>query len=182
MAKTKLAHRAFALSLATLFLVTSLGFSFVVIWQLVHRPKTPPTNPETSEQQEVDRLEGKPLSGFTPIAKIDQIKTIDLKSGNGVAVKRGATITVHYTGAIAASGNVFESSYDSGSPATFTVESGPGKLIEGWVIGVTGMKIGGKRRVLIPATLGYGATGSPPKIGPNTDLVFDIELISVKNP
>ncbi len=183
MAKTKLSHRAFALSLALLFLVTSLGFSGLVIWQLTHKPKdtTPTTQADLQKalQQKGSKLEGTKLSNFTTVSKIDQLQSIDLKVGNGDEVKAGATVTAHYTGAVAATGIIFQSSHDSGQPVEFPLSN----VIKGWTDGVPGMKVGGTRRLLIPASLAYGAT--PPQgsgIPANADLVFDIELVSVKNP
>lgn len=177
MAKTKLSHRAFALSLAALFLVTSLGFSVLVVWQLVHQPKTPTVDLTTQT-----KLAGKPLANFTPTGKIGQLKTIDLKPGKGPAANAGATVSVQYSGAIASTGLVFESSRDSGQPATVVLKSGPDGVIAGWAKGLPGLKVGGIRRLLIPAALAYGSTGSPPDIGPNTDLVFDVELVSINSP
>ncbi len=172
MAKTKLTHRVFALSLAALFLVTSLGFSVLVIWQLTHQPKTP--------QSQETKLEGTQLNNFTPVAKVDQLQKIDIKEGTGEEVKPGAQVTAHYTGAVAATGIIFQSSHDGqNQPIPFSLSG----VIQGWTEGVPGMKVGGTRRLLIPAAQAYGAT--PPagsNIPANADLVFDIELVAVQNP
>lgn len=182
MAKTKLSHRAFALSLAVLFLVTSLGFSGLVIWQLLHKPKTPGLDQAAIQkalQQKEGKLEGTKLSNFTPVDHIDQLQSIDTKEGNGDTVKPGATVTAHYTGAVAATGVIFQSSHDSGQPVEFPLSG----VIPGWTEGVPGMKVGGTRRLLIPAAQAYGANPPPgSNIPANADLVFDIELASVKNP
>jgi len=181
MAKTKLSHRAFALSLALLFLVTSLGFSGVVIWQLTHKPKTdqPDQTAVQKALQEAGKLEGTKLSNFTPVAHVDKLQIIDLKEGTGDTVKAGATVTAHYTGAVAATGTIFQSSHDSGQAVEFPLSS----VIKGWTDGVPGMKVGGTRRLLIPAAEAYGADAPQGSgIPPNADLVFDIELVSVKNP
>ncbi len=99
----------------------------------------------------------------------------DIVVGTGTEAKEGDTITVHYIGSLA-DGTQFESSYDKGQPATFVLAKG--QLIDGWVEGIPGMKVGGKRKLTIPAAKGYGASGSG-SIPPNADLVFEIELISI---
>ena len=87
----------------------------------------------------------------------------------------GATVKVHYRGTLE-DGTQFDSSYDRGEPITFPL----GNLIQGWQIGIPGMKVGGKRRLEIPYSLGYGERGAPPSIPPRANLVFDIELLGVQ--
>ncbi len=128
------------------------------------------------EQQQEGGLKGTQLQGFTPIPDVTELQKIDLAVGTGAEVQAGATITANYTGAIASTGKIFESSYDSGQPVTFGLD----QVIPGWTQGVPGMKEGGKRRLIIPAELAYGAQSPSPDIPPNSDLVFDIELISIK--
>ncbi|MFO0851313.1 MAG: FKBP-type peptidyl-prolyl cis-trans isomerase [Gemmataceae bacterium] len=99
------------------------------------------------------------------------LKVWDVKEGKGEAVKAGATVTIHYTG-WTTDGKVFDSSRPRNDTATFPL----GSLIKGWQEGIPGMKPGGVRRLLIPASLGYGAEGSPPEIPGNATLVFEIEL------
>jgi FKBP-type peptidyl-prolyl cis-trans isomerase FkpA len=97
--------------------------------------------------------------------------------GTGVAAKTGDTVHVQYTGTLT-NGTKFDSSYDhGGDPFKFTL--GKGEVIKGWDQGVTGMKVGGKRKLRIPADLGYGAKGSPPSIPANAGLVFDVELVKI---
>ncbi|MCA9330698.1 FKBP-type peptidyl-prolyl cis-trans isomerase, partial [Candidatus Saccharibacteria bacterium] len=98
--------------------------------------------------------------------------------GTGEEVKAGAEVTVHYTGALTKDGTIFQSSKDTGQPISFSLDG----VIKGWTQGVPGMKVGGTRRLLIPSALAYGEAGSGSSIPPNSDLVFDIELISVNNP
>ena len=118
-------------------------------------------------------------------AKIMNTKTglgfEDLKVGTGVAAVSGKTVSVHYTGWLDANGKPgkkFDSSLDHGQPFSFPL--GSGMVIKGWDEGVAGMKIGGKRRLLIPASLGYGARGAGADIPPNANLIFDVELLGVK--
>lgn len=178
---SKLGHRVAALSLAILFLVTSLGFSGIVIWQMVKENKTNKKVSETttdtsSTKKKEGSLEGTKLNDFTPVAKIDSLEKIDTVVGTGDEVKAGDTVTAHYTGAVAATGIIFQSSLDGGQPIPF----GLNQVIKGWTDGVPGMKVGGKRRLLIPAAQAYGA--NPPagsNIPANADLVFDIELVKI---
>ncbi len=118
------------------------------------------------------------LKDFTPTSKTTELKKIDLVIGKGDEVKPGATVSVHYTGAVAATGEVFQSSKDFGvDPITFPLS----QVIKGWTDGIPGMKIGGTRRLIIPSDQAYGA--NPPAgagIPANADLVFDVELIAIK--
>jgi peptidylprolyl isomerase len=125
-----------------------------------------------------DKLKGTLLQDFTPLgkkAKVTELQVIDIVEGTGAEVPVDATITAHYTGALCADGTIFESSHDSGRPATF----GLNQVIDGWTVGVPGMKVGGTRRLVIPSDMAYGQRRASSTIGPNSDLVFDIELIAV---
>jgi FKBP-type peptidyl-prolyl cis-trans isomerase len=102
--------------------------------------------------------------------------TDDLVGKGKAAVKSGDKVRVHYTGTLM-SGKKFDSSRDRGTPFDFTV--GTGGVIKGWDEGVVGMKVGGKRRLVIPEALGYGEAGSPPDIPPKAGLKFDIELLEI---
>ena len=98
----------------------------------------------------------------------------DVVVGKGKAVKEGDTITVHYVGANYSTGDQFDASWDRGEPATFQLAEG--QLIPGWVQGIPGMKVGGRRKLVIPPDLGYGEQGSPPAIPPNETLIFVIDV------
>jgi FKBP-type peptidyl-prolyl cis-trans isomerase len=101
----------------------------------------------------------------------------DLAPGSGREATTGDTVHVQYTGTLT-NGTKFDSSYDhGGDPFKFTL--GKGEVIKGWDEGVVGMKVGAKRRLRIPAELGYGETGSPPTIPPGAGLVFEVELVSI---
>jgi len=105
----------------------------------------------------------------------------DVEVGTGAEAKAGVTVTVHYTGwlqnADGSAGKKFDSSKDRNEPFRFPL--GGGRVIRGWDEGVQGMKIGGKRRLVIPAALGYGARGAGGVIPPNATLIFDVELLGV---
>lgn len=107
------------------------------------------------------------------------LKIIDSKEGQGEAVKAGNFIQVHYTGWLyenGVRGTKFDSSVDRGQPFEFTVGRG---VISGWSEGVVGMKPGGKRELIIPPALGYGAQGAGGVIPPNATLDFEIELLKI---
>ena len=108
------------------------------------------------------------------------LKCIDLKVGTGAPAESGSTVSVLYTGWLAANGKEFDSSYDHGGQA-FAVTIGQGQVIKGWEEGLIGVKAGGTRRIIIPADLGYGAQGSPPRIPAKATLIFDITVISIKS-
>jgi FKBP-type peptidyl-prolyl cis-trans isomerase FkpA len=112
------------------------------------------------------------------------LQKIDLTPGTGVEIKSGQTALVHYTGwlydAAAAEnkGEKFDSSVDRNEPFEFDV--GAGHVIRGWDEGVVGMKVGGKRRLVIPPDMGYGARGAGGVIPPGATLVFDVELVEIR--
>jgi len=102
---------------------------------------------------------------------------VDQVIGTGDLAVAGKTTTVHYTGWLE-NGKKFDSSVDRGQPFSFPL--GAGQVIKGWDEGVEGMKVGGKRKLTIPASLGYGARGAGGVIPPNATLVFDVELLGVR--
>ncbi len=101
----------------------------------------------------------------------------DLKTGTGPAAKPGDQVSVQYIGVLYDNGSKFDSSYDHGQPFSFKL--GGGQVIQGWDQGVAGMKAGGRRELIIPPGLAYGAQGQPPTIPPNATLVFVIDLVSI---
>jgi FKBP-type peptidyl-prolyl cis-trans isomerase len=102
---------------------------------------------------------------------------IDMTPGTGEEAKQGNKVTVHYSGYLT-DGKKFDSSVDRAQPFTFTL--GAGQVIRGWDEGVAGMKVGGKRKLIIPPQLGYGERGAGGVIPPNAELVFDVELLGVQ--
>jgi FKBP-type peptidyl-prolyl cis-trans isomerases 1 len=102
---------------------------------------------------------------------------IDVVEGTGPSPKVGQTVTVHYTGTLE-NGFKFDSSVDKGKPLETVI--GRGKVIKGWDEGLMTMKVGGKRKLIIPPQLGYGPQGRPPDIPGNSTLIFDIELLGIK--
>lgn len=169
--------RIIALVIAIAFFATSFALSFFAIWQFYRDNKEAKTVNQTnnnSSQQSSQKLEGTKLSGFKPIAEVTTLQKLDLQEGTGKEVKPGDTVTVDYTGALAADGTIFQSSLDTGQPVSFSLDG----VIKGWTEGIPGMKEGGKRRLIIPAAMAYGDQ-SRPGIPANSALVFDVTLHSV---
>lgn len=197
-------QRLFALVGALLFLSTAVAGGVYVIWQidqdnknakLVEQLKqeqqkmqdeaknaakltcTTDASIQTNTVQEGQKMEGTQLANFTPVANVDQLTCIDIKVGDGAEAQPGATVVAHYTGAVAATGTIFQSSHDNGQPIPFSLSG----VIKGWTEGVPGMKVGGVRRLLIPAEKAYGS--NPPAnsgIPADAALVFDIELTDIQ--
>lgn len=190
MAKTRISHRIFFLLLAIIFFVTAFTLTFFVIWQgnqstssptttasNTHLPKCSLKAPPASivnVKKKGQQLQGTQLVDFTP-CQVTKLEYTDVKVGTGPIVTAADTVTVNYTGAVAATGTIFQSSLDTGQPATFPLSG----VIQGWSQGIPGMRVGGIRRLFIPASLAYGA--SPPSgsgIPANADLVFDVTVLS----
>ncbi len=106
-----------------------------------------------------------------------QLEVKELEEGSGAEAKSGDEVTVQYVGVNYKNGKEFDSSWSRNEPFTFTL--GAGEVIPGWDQGVEGMKIGGRRELIIPPELAYGEAGAPPAIGPNETLVFVIDLLEV---
>jgi FKBP-type peptidyl-prolyl cis-trans isomerase FkpA len=126
-----------------------------------------------------------PMPGVSKMdATVGTLKKIDTKQGSGTEAVKGKTVIVHYTGWLydpgqaEGKGKKFDSSLDRRDPFGFSL--GQGQVIRGWDEGVAGMKIGGKRTLIIPADMGYGARGAGGVIPPNAALVFDVELLEVR--
>lgn len=121
---------------------------------------------------------GDPLSSAPTIegssTPVTKVVTHDLVAGKGDAISGSAYVTVQYVGANHQTGEVFDSSWTAGKPASFSLD----RLIPGFKAGMIGMKAGGRRQIEIPWALGYGAAGQPPTIGTNEDLTFVVDLLS----
>lgn len=167
-------QRVFILVIVVVFFLTSVTATIYIIYDAA-RNNDPQSALQNQTQQEGNKLAGTKLTNYAPVEKVDQLQKIDLVPGTGAEAGANATVTAHYTGALAKDGTIFESSKDGGQPFTSPLAD----LIPGWQQGIPGMKAGGTRRLLIPANLAYGAQASE-KIPANSDLIFDIELIETK--
>jgi peptidylprolyl isomerase len=130
-------------------------------------PAATPTSGPLSKEPSV-----KPPSGTAP-AKLEKK---DLITGTGKEAKAGESVTVNYVGVLFKGGKIFDASWNRHEPFTFAL--GKGQVISGWDQGVAGMKVGGRRELIIPAALAYGPKGSPPTIPPNAPLVFVVDLLA----
>lgn len=123
----------------------------------------------TNEQQETNSMEN-------TVTTDSGLQYVDMVEGTGAQPKKGQTVVVHYTGTLE-DGSKFDSSRDRNQPFSFKL--GVGQVIKGWDEGVGSMKVGGRRKLIIPADLGYGARGAGGVIPPNATLIFDVELLKI---
>jgi len=147
--------------------------------QTNQNPSSNLTNPQKAEVP-ASKLTGTKMLNFEPVASVSSLQKIDIEEGEGAEVKIGQSVTVKYIGALASNGTIFDASSDHQGGA-FTFKVGGGEVIKGWDQGVPGMKVGGKRRILIPASLGYGNQAVGTSIPANSDLVFDVEIVKINN-
>lgn len=149
--------------------IVCLILVFVVLAIAVLRTKPQPTQDIVATPT--------PTVAAAPL-DVDELVIEEVKVGTGSAVKSGDTVTVHYLGTLL-DGTKFDSSYDRGEP--YTTPIGKGVVIKGWDEGMIGMKVGGKRKLTIPSSLGYGEMGAGRIIPPGAGLIFEIELVDVKS-
>jgi FKBP-type peptidyl-prolyl cis-trans isomerase len=122
-------------------------------------------------------LASKPTVAVPSGAPPTHLVTKDLVVGTGQTAKAGKTVSVNYVGVLYKNGKEFDSSWKRNQP--FTTALSAGSVIPGWVNGIAGMKVGGRRELIIPPNLAYGKSGQPPTIPPNSTLVFVVDLLSV---
>lgn len=121
-----------------------------------------------------------PLITGTPVKQSDGLEYVDIVTGTGPAAKDGNTVNVEYTGWLASTCQKFDSSYDRSGQTFAVTPLGKAGVIQGWNEGLVGMKAGGTRRLLIPASLGYGAQAQGTTIPANSTLIFDVTVVSIK--
>ena len=139
------------------------------------------TGATTSESTSAEAAGGektKPKVTVPKGAPPKQLEAKELEEGSGAEAKAGDKVTVQYVGVDYKNGKEFDSSWSRNEPFSFTL--GAGEVIPGWDQGVEGMKVGGRRELIIPPELAYGEAGAPPAIGPNETLVFVIDLLEAK--
>ncbi len=172
-------QRAFALSLAILFLVTTVGFSAYVMWEMFSKKDDTKATTQQETAADASQQPKDYMQDFTPYGdqRITEFKYEDKKVGDGAEATETSTVKVEYTGALAKDGSIFDST-DSrgGEPAEFPLD----QVVEGFRKGIAGMKVGGERRIFIPAAMGYGSQSPSAAIPPDSDLVFDVKRVEVK--
>ncbi|KAF3884679.1 MULTISPECIES: FKBP-type peptidyl-prolyl cis-trans isomerase [Nostocales] len=136
---------------------------------------TTPVPTQTTENNTL--IASKPMSEANAITTPSGLKYVELKEGTGATPKTGQTVVVHYTGTLE-NGKKFDSSRDRNQPFKFKL--GVGQVIKGWDEGLSTMKVGGRRQLIIPPDLGYGARGAGGVIPPNATLNFDVELLGIE--
>jgi peptidylprolyl isomerase len=141
-------------------------------------PTATTTTPTATTPKPPSPLSKKPVVTVPKGSPPNHLVTKDLIVGTGTAAKTGSTVTVNYVGVLYKGGKEFDSSWKTGQPfAPFPL--GQGRVIPGWDQGLVGMKVGGRRELIIPPNLAYGKQGSPPTIPPNATLVFVVDLLGV---
>ena len=153
------------------FVLSSVGFTGIVLWELARGSDTSHTSQTADLQKQLEeQLKQQQNQG-------GKVESTDITVGTGAEAAPGKTVTVHYTGTLP-DGKKFDSSLDRNEP--FSFDLGSGQVIPGWDQGVVGMKVGGKRKLVIPPELAYGEASPSPDIPPNSTLVFEIELLGVQ--
>lgn len=133
---------------------------------------------EATPSKEATQKKTKPKVNVPNGAPPKKLEVKDLEKGSGATAKAGDRVSVNYVGVNYKTGKEFDASWDRGEPFTFTL--GAGEVIPGWDQGVEGMKVGGRRELIIPPELGYGSAGAPPAIPPNETLVFVVDLEAIE--
>jgi len=183
MSTTRKRDRIFALLGAVLFLVTASALTIAVVWSSVGNKSNNTTTTNTATNNCANpNIQPTAAAMAVPAAyqaaePIKALQINDLTVGTGAAAKSGECLTVKYYGTLASNGTVFDENFTR--PTAFAFYLGQGQVIPGWDQGMVGMKVGGERRLLIPASLGYGTHANGP-IPANSDLVFDVKLLKVQ--
>ena len=171
-------NRKSTLASVSLAVVTLLAYS-----GCTKKEPTPATETQGTTQEQaqpstpVEQGQTQPTAVVQPPGGGQQMKIEEMKQGTGKEATTGKTVSVHYTGWLASNNKEFDSSRARGP---FQFQLGAGQVIQGWDKGVVGMKIGGKRKLVIPPEMAYGERGAGGVIPPNSTLVFEVELLDVK--
>lgn len=178
MATTRMRDRVFAALGAILFLGSACAVTayYITTSNGSNTASTPQTN-TCDIQTPVDATALPKPEAYKPDGQVTSLQTTDLTPGTGAAAKNGDCLVMKYFGNLASDGTVFDENYDKAQALQFTL--GQGEVIQGWDQGLVGMKVGGTRRLVIPAALGYGSSGNG-AVPANADLVFTVQLLKIK--
>lgn len=181
MSKTPMRHRIFAGMGAALFLLTASALTIAVVYDMVTN-QGDSTKPTTTATCSIDASIATTETlaapeAYKPSGTVSALESTDLEVGNGATAADGSCLQMKYYGTLASDGTMFDENYTKQTLLQFQL--GASQVIPGWDQGVLGMRVGGTRRLVIPASLAYGsqASGSIPA---NSDLVFVIKLVSIK--
>lgn len=167
---TNKAQRIAIAAIGCIMVAGTLGTYFIII---LEQNNTTAQQGQSQMQQQQETKQTVDPTAFIVKGDVTELKTEDLTVGDGTEAKAGDTVRVHYKGTIAQTGAKFDSSYDRGEPISF----GLNEVIAGWRDGIPGMKVGGKRRLIIPSDKAYGSQALP-GIPADSDLIFEVELLS----
>lgn len=184
MAKTS--HRIFAGFMAALFGLTAVAFSAFVVYDISQSRNTQKQDQEAAQAQTqqarcTDTAERPTLDApeaFRPEGAVTELQVTDLEPGDGAEAKAGDCLVVKYYGTLASDGTMFDENFTQ--PTAFALPLGQGLVIPGWDEGLVGMKPNGLRRLVIPAAKAYGPQSPSEKIPANSDLVFVVKLLEIK--
>ncbi len=181
MSNTRMRDRVFAGFGAVLFLASACAFTIYVIFQSTNSTDTASKTADTSQACDIQTpVPSKAMQApevYKPEGTVTELQVTDLEPGTGAAAKNGDCLVMKYQGNLASDGTVFDENYTKDQSLQFTL--GGGQVIKGWDEGLVGMKVGGTRRLVIPASLGYGSQGNS-SIPANSDLVFIVTLEKIK--
>ncbi len=181
-----LQQRIIAMSGVIVFFLSSIALSAFVIIELVQGKKDGADSPDknltannqtceaTGQNEEVLQAP----EPFTTTEPASELQTTDLQPGNGKEAANGDCLVMKYYGTLASTGDLFDENFTK--PTAFAFTLGSGQVIQGWEKGLAGLKEGGTRRIVIPASLGYGEQGQGEQIPPNSDLVFVVKLLRIQ--
>jgi FKBP-type peptidyl-prolyl cis-trans isomerase len=183
--------RVFILTMVAAFILSSLGFSALVIWTIAKGDNQNSQSADLQKQlqdqlkqqqcaiQPVNGQKAEPLpeTAAKVSGDVTELQKIDLKQGTGETAKAGDCLVVKYNGTLAKNGKQFDGDFDKDQALQFAL--GQGKVIKGWDEGLAGMKVGGVRKLIIPADKAYGKQSSA-QIPANSDLVFVVKLLAIK--
>lgn len=178
MTHTSVTSTAIAVTLAVVIALGLLFFGqsiFAPFRSTAQDAETSLQTQSTTTLMNTDTNAQTPQGNSTPLPT--ELAAKDITVGTGATATAGHSVTVNYVGKLP-DGTVFDASANHGQPFTFTL--GAGQVIKGWDMGVAGMKVGGKRELIIPPSYGYGAQGAGNIIPPNATLIFEVELLGVK--